>query len=137
IELVSCASSSRDILATALANRPELKESQDLVSAACERLRREKYAPLVPSVLLGASYTGFGGGVGDTIADVEHRTDFDAVAVWQIRNLGWGELAARDSASARVQQARLRQVQLLDQVARQVAEAHAKVRTRRDRVAVA
>src|SRR5205807_4680884 len=29
IELVSCASSSRDILATALANRPELKESQD------------------------------------------------------------------------------------------------------------
>lgn len=137
IELVSRSFTPQEILATALANRPELKESHDLVEAACARLRREKYAPLVPSVLLGASYTGFGGGVGDTIADVQHRADFDAVALWQVRNLGWGESAARDSASARVQQARLRQVRLLDQVARQVAEAHAKVRTRRDRAAVA
>ncbi len=137
IELVSCVTSPQEMLATALALRPELAESQDLVAAACERLRREKYAPLVPSVLLGASYSGFGGGVGDTAADFNHRADFDAVAVWQLRNLGWGELAARDAASARVQQERLRQVQLIDQVARQVSEANAKVRTRRDRVAVA
>lgn len=137
IELVPCDRSPQEILATALVNRPELKESQDLVAAACERLRREKFAPLVPSLLLGASYGGFGGGVGDTIVDVDHRADFDAVAVWQVRNLGFGEMAARQSASARVEQARLRRVQLLDQVAREVAEASAKVRTRRDRVAVA
>ena len=82
----------------ALAGRPELRESRDLVAAACERLRREKYAPLVPSVLLGASYGGFGGGMGDTVADFNDRTDFDAVAIWQIRNLGFGEQAARDAA---------------------------------------
>src|SRR5205814_4306395 len=95
-------------VATALANRPELKESRDLVDAACERLRSEKYAPRVPSVLLGASYTGFGGGMGDTVADFNDRADFDAVAVWQIRNLGFGEEAARDAACARIQQARFR-----------------------------
>ncbi|HEX5471822.1 MAG TPA: TolC family protein [Lacipirellulaceae bacterium] len=137
IDLVSADRSSQAILAMALVNRPELKESHDLVDAACERLRREKYAPLVPSVLLGASYDGFGGGVGDTLAEFNHRADFDAIALWQIRSLGWGEIAARDSAAARLEQQRQRQVELLDQVAREVSEANAKVRTRRGRVAVA
>jgi outer membrane protein TolC len=137
IDLVPADSAPQESLATALANRPELKESHDLVALACERLNREKYAPLVPSMLLGASYTGFGGGMGDTVADFNDRADFDAVAVWQIRNLGFGEQAARDSACARVQQARFREVQLMDQVAREVTEAQARVRSRRNRIAVA
>jgi outer membrane protein TolC len=88
IDLVPVENAPQESLATALANRPELKESHDLVAAACERLKREKYAPLVPSMLLGASYGGFGGGFGDTIADFNDRTAFDAMAVWQVRNLG-------------------------------------------------
>ena len=137
IDLVSTETAPRESLATALSNRPELKESRDLVSIACERLRREKYAPLVPSVLLGASYSGFGGGNGDTVADFNDRTDFDAIAVWQVRNLGFGEQAARDSASARLQQARFREVQVMDQVAREVTEAQARVQARRNRITVA
>ncbi|MFN5947125.1 MAG: TolC family protein, partial [Pirellulaceae bacterium] len=46
-------------IATGLASRPELKESQELVAAACEAHRREKYAPFVPSVLLGLSTGSF------------------------------------------------------------------------------
>jgi len=137
IDLVSVENAPQESLATALANRPELKESQDLVAAASERLRREKYAPLVPSMLLGASYGGFGGGMGDTVADFNDRTDFDAVAVWQIRNLGFGEQAARESAGARIQQARFREVQVMDQIAREVTEAQARVHARRNRIAVA
>ena len=38
--------------------------------------------------------------MGDTVADFNDRADFDAVAVWQIRNLGFGEQAARESACA-------------------------------------
>ncbi|MEM6470497.1 MAG: TolC family protein, partial [Planctomycetota bacterium] len=41
------------LIATGLAMRPELKESQALVAAACETYKREKYRPFVPSVLLG------------------------------------------------------------------------------------
>ena len=137
IDLVPVESAPQESLATALANRPELKESHDLVAAACERLNREKYAPLVPSMLLGASYGGFGGGMGDTVADFNDRTDFDAVAIWQIRNLGFGEQAARESACARIQQARFREVQVMDQIAREVTEAQARVRARRNRIAVA
>jgi outer membrane protein TolC len=137
IELVPAENAPQESLAMALANRPELKESRDLVALACERLNREKYAPLVPSMLLGASYCGFGGGMGDTVADFNDRADFDAVAVWQIRNLGFGEQAARESASARIQQARFREVQVMDQIAREVTEAQARVRVRRNRIAVA
>jgi outer membrane protein TolC len=137
IDLVSLESGPQESVASALAGRPELLESRDLVAAACERLRREKYAPLVPSMLLGASYGGFGGGVGDTVADFNDRTDFDAVAVWQIRNLGYGEQAAREAASARMLQARLREVQVMDQIAREVTEAQARVHARRNRITVA
>jgi outer membrane protein TolC len=137
IEMFTTGMEPQETLATALANRPELKESRDLVGAACERLHREQYAPLVPSMLLGASYGGFGGGTGDTIADFNDRADFDAIAVWQIRNLGFGEQAARESACARVQQARLREVQLMDQVAREVIEARARVLARRRRIEIA
>ncbi len=117
-------------LAIALANRPELKESHDLVAAATARLRRERYAPLVPSVLLDASYDAFGGGMGDTIADVNDRADFDAIAFWQIRNLGFGEQAARHAANARFQEETMRQIRVMDTIAREVAEANARVRTR-------
>jgi outer membrane protein TolC len=137
IDLVTIDSGPQESLAMALAGRPELQESRDLVGIACDRLRREKYAPLVPSMLLGASYGGFGGGTGDTVADFNDRADFDAVAVWQIRNLGYGEQAARQAASARVQQARLRELQVMDLVAREVMEAQARVRSRRNRIAVA
>jgi outer membrane protein TolC len=137
IELVHDDMAPQESVAVALGTRPELKESRDLVDAACERLRREKYAPLVPSVLLGASYAGFGGGMGDTIADFRDRADFDAVAVWQVRNLGFGEEAARDAACARLQQAHFRELQVMDQVARDVTEASAKVQARRHRIEVA
>ena len=50
------------LISTGLTNRPELKEAQCLVAAACEQYQRQKYAPFVPSVLLGLSETGFGGG---------------------------------------------------------------------------
>jgi outer membrane protein TolC len=137
IDLLPLESAPQEIVATALTGRPELRESRDLVAAACERLRRERYAPLVPSVLLGASYGGFGGGMGDTVADFNDRTDFDAVAVWQIRSLGFGEQAACDAAGARVQQARLREIQVMDLIAREVTEAQARVHARRNRIAVA
>lgn len=137
ITLAAAGESPCDDLALALANRPELKESHELVAAACEQLRRERYSPLVPNVFLGASYDGFGGGPGDTIGNFNDRADFDAMALWRIRNLGYGEQAARQAANARVQQEAMRQARVIDTIAREVAEAEARVRTRFGRIATA
>ncbi|MCH7987723.1 MAG: TolC family protein [Planctomycetes bacterium] len=137
INLISVNVPVQDLVATALANRPELSQSRLLVAEAVGRLKREKYAPLIPSVLLGLSYGGFGGGVGGTINSYQDRLDFDAVAFWEVRNLGFGEKAARNEAYARVHQAQLREVQVMDRVAREVAEANVQVQSRKKQISVA
>lgn len=122
------------LVAAALRNRPELKESQALVAAACEAYRREKHAPFVPSVLLGFSTGGFGGGLGNDLDNIEARYDFDALFSWEIRNLGLGERGARREQSARVQQARYEKLAVMDQVAREVTETQAQVQFRRRQI---
>lgn len=126
-----------DLVATGLTNRPELAENQCLVAEAVQRLKREQYAPLVPSVLLGVSYGGFGGGLGSRIAGFDNRFDADAVAYWEIRNLGFGESAIRREACSRVEQARLREVAVMDRIAREVVEAHTQVQARRKQIETA
>ena len=137
IQLVNTADEAATLINHALHFRPELKEAQCLVAAACERYQRQKYAPFVPSVLLGLSQTGFGGGQGTTSGNFDHRMDLDAAVTWELRGLGYGEQAARRSTAAQVEQARFRHVQLMDQVAREVSEAHTQARFRHKRISVA
>ncbi|WP_145173590.1 TolC family protein [Rubripirellula lacrimiformis] len=134
LDLVAIDADKGSLISTGLSMRPELKESQALVAAACEAFKREKYAPFVPSVLLGYSTSGFGGGLGGDIDDVDGRYDFDAAMTWQVRNLGFGERAARRGSAARVQQARYQKLQVMDQVALEVSEAYSQVDFRRQQI---
>jgi outer membrane protein TolC len=126
-----------DLVAEGLSQRPELSESRWLVNEASERLRREKYAPLLPSLLLGVSYGGMSGGVGTDFGPFKDRLDADAIAYWELRNFGYGDRAARNEAGARVEQARWREVAALDRVAGEIVEAHARVRSRQQQLIVA
>jgi outer membrane protein TolC len=137
IELVSRDAGAAELVADGLSHRPELAESGSRVAEAVGRLDRERYAPLLPNVLLDASQGAYGGGPGSTVADFAGRFDFDATAYWQLRNLGLGEVAARDSARSRLEQARLVQVRLMDQVAREIIEAQAQSASLRGQIAVA
>ncbi|MFG0266018.1 MAG: TolC family protein [Rhodopirellula sp. JB055] len=122
------------LISTGLSSRPELKESQSLVAAACEAYQREKYAPFVPSVLLGYSTGGFGGGLGNDLSDVDGRYDFDAVVTWELRNFGLGERAARNRTSARVQQAKYEKIRVMDQIAAEISESASQVEFRRQQM---
>ena len=125
------------LVADGLSCRPELAESRHLVAEAGGRLDRERYAPLLPNLLVDVSQSGFGGGPGSTVADFRGRFDFDATAYWQLRNFGLGEAAAREAARSRLEQARLIQVRLKDQVSREIVEAHAQSESLRGQIAVA
>jgi len=137
LDILTLDGSAASYVATGLSRRPELAEQKHLVCEAVERLRREKYAPLVPSVLLGMSYGGLGGGLGSSIINSDDRWDADAVAYWEVRNLGFGERAARNETSSVIRQAQMRELALLDRVAREVAEAHVQVVRRQQRIALA
>lgn len=130
ISLVDMETPAQGLVAVGLTHRPEIAESRHLICEAIERLNREKYAPLIPSVLLGVSYGGMAGGLGGDLIGDGDRLDADAMAWWELRQLGFGEQAARREASARIVQTRTRQVAIMDQVAREIVETHAQVQSR-------
>jgi len=137
IELVPPEANASQLVAQGLSQRPELAQSRHLVTEAVERLARERYAPLVPSVILGVSEGGYGGGPGSTVDDFRGRFDLDAVAYWELRNFGAGEATARQAARSRLEQSKLMQVRVLDQVAREIVEAHAQSESLRGQVTLA
>jgi outer membrane protein TolC len=137
VELVAAGTPPAELVAQALTHRPEVAESRHLVAEACERLQRERFAPLIPSVLLGIGYGGFGGAEGADVRDFSSSFDSVAGAFWEVRNLGFGEQAARHEARSRMQQAQWREVSALDRVARETVEAHVQVEARRRQLATA
>lgn len=137
LEMMTHAPDEPSLISTGLATRPELKESQALVAAACEAYKREKVAPFVPSVLMGFSSTSFGGGLGNNTDNFAGRYDIDAMMVWEMRNLGFGEGAARRERNAQVQQATFAKLRMMDQVAQEVAEANIQVGIRKQQVDMA
>lgn len=137
IELVSLDLPAAELVARGLSQRPEVSENRALVCEAVERLRREQYAPLVPSVLLGIGYGGFGGGTGGSVASFNNSFDSVVGAFWEVRNLGFGEQAARGEAQSRLQQAQWKEVAALDRVAREVVEAHVQAQSRREQITTA
>src|SRR5262249_13810877 len=91
IEMVAGDASPAGLVARGLTHRPEVAESRQLIGEAVERLQREKCAPLLPSILLGIGYGGFGGGTGGNIKNFNNSFDSVVGAFWEVRNLGFGE----------------------------------------------
>ena len=86
----------------ALTNRPEIASRRALVEAAEVRIRREKARPLIPIVILtgfqspgGMLIQGgiFGFGPNSSLNQWSGRDDVSIQLVWQLENLGFGNLA--------------------------------------------
>lgn len=137
VSLVRVDTTAQELVALGLSNRPEIAESRHLISEAVERLKREQFAPLIPSVLLGVSYGGQTGGLGGRFENSGDRFDADAMAYWEIRQLGFGEQIAQREARAKILQTRNRQVALMDTVAREIVESQAQVQSRGQQIKMA
>jgi hypothetical protein len=129
------------LIPVGLTNRPELATQQAVVQATLVRLRQERLRPLLPSVVLqsNASPTGqLGGGVyGTGINSLNHwsgRSDWDAEVVWQFKNLGFGNRGLVTQRRGEQWQALVELFRIQDQVAADVAQAHAQVQAAAVRV---
>ncbi len=142
-----------ELIATAMANRPELAEQQFVTNATRERIRAARVKPFVPNVIANLSYAGFGGGPvrdpavkfndpfsgpidnpitpPDSIHRFGPRTDFELGLVWRVDNLGFGNAADVREKRAVFEQARIRLQQVEDFVA---AQSRSSVRQSCDRV---
>ncbi|MCI0640836.1 MAG: TolC family protein [Gemmataceae bacterium] len=126
-----------DLIAQALASRPEVEVQQAVADAAANRLQQEKWRPLIPHVHVGLSAGGFGGGPGSFVGNFSDRADFDALLVWQLRNLGLGNRALRRERESQNQQAMLLSAQVRDFIAAEVVSVHAQVELRRKQLEAA
>ncbi len=127
-----------DLLATAMLQRPELAARRAEVRAALYELSLAKVLPFSPNVILGFSAGGFGGGsnlvaaagTGPRFSGLDGRSDFDVAVFWTFRNLGVGNVALARAADSRVRQMQFRELETLNKVRAEVAEAKARVDAR-------
>ena len=81
------------LIAIGLQHRPELAQAQETVKATLIRLKQAKLRPFVPSVAGSYEGGGFGGGQGAFFGNFGARGDFQVGLFWDIRNLGFTDLA--------------------------------------------
>ena len=140
VELVNFQAGLEQLLQVALLNRPEIAARSADMAVAQTKLKNESWRPLLPSLAVGFSAGGFGGG--GSLADTSFghwsgRTDFDVTAYWTLRNLGFGNLALQREFRGKVAGANAERVKVTDEVRRQVAEAFAEAIAQRREIDVA
>ncbi len=103
IRLIPEGAEAEPLLAEALRSRPEVFARAAAISEAQTRVRQEQVRPWLPTVSVGYSYGGMGGGSNQAKSDfspLRGRSDFDVLAVWTVQNLGFGNRARVRSADA-------------------------------------
>jgi outer membrane protein TolC len=122
-----------ELIALALVQRPEMGERRTVVRQALLALHEARALPFSPTVFLGFSSGGFGGGsnlVRPIFGGFGGRSDFDAVAYWTLQNMGVGNVALIKVARAHLGVTRYEELAMLDHIRDEVAEAYARTHAR-------
>ena len=137
LELIPEASDLDSLIVQGQHSRPEVAETHAIAQARLANARSQELRPFIPNLNLAMSAGGFGGGPGSDIDNFDVRADFDAILVWELRNLGIGEKAARCESTSRYRQAVLASHQTQDRIAAEVQNAWHKVEAGRQRMNIA
>jgi outer membrane protein TolC len=119
------------LVAEALRSRPEVFARSAAIAEAQTRVQQECVRPWLPTLSVGYSYGGFGGGSNQVASDfspLKSRNDFDVLAVWSVQNLGIGNWARVRAAHAGLGTAVAGYDLITNQIRREVAEAVADAR---------
>jgi outer membrane protein TolC len=131
-----------DLMPLALRNRPEVASRKALVEAAEAAVRREKARPLIPVVSIAGFQTPFemlqagifGIGPNSSLNQWAGRDDFSVQPLFQLKNLGFGNLAQIKSQRGSQSLALIEFFDAQDKVAEEVNQAHARLQSAAVRV---
>ncbi|MCE9563984.1 MAG: TolC family protein [Planctomycetes bacterium] len=126
LRLIPEDSEAEGLVTEALRSRPEIFARSAAIAEAQTRVRQERVRPWLPTVSVGYSYGGFGGG--SNLAPTEFgplsgRSELDVIAVWSFQNLGVGNQARVRAANSGVGTAIAGYDLIANQIRREVAEA--------------
>ena len=145
IDLIDLKKPVDDLIAVGLTYRPELASQQAQIQATLVKLKQEKLRPLIPSLLVrgwstpvtstfAAGY--FGGGTNGSFGNGGLREDIDVQLLWQLNNLGLGNLGMIRQRQAENRLAVLGLTRLQARIAAEIAQAYAQARLAAQRVEV-
>ena len=145
ITLIDPGRSLEDLMPVALTNRPELASRQALVAAAEAAVRREKARPFIPSIVINGFQTPmeqlqagiFGFGANNSLNQWTGRDDVSVQPLWQLQNIGFGNLAMIKRQRGQQSQAIIDLFRTQDMVAADVTRALARVQSAAARVFLA
>jgi len=132
LTLIPPACPAKDLISVALRTRPELTAYQAQIAAAQNRLRQERFRPFLPNIVVRGNSTptpyplgvvDFAAGPGGSLANNGMRMDWDLEAIWELKNLGFGNLALIRQREASVGLARDQEFRFRDYVAKEVVQA--------------
>ncbi len=128
-----------ELIVLGLLRRPEVAAQRAAIEAALLYLGGAKILPFSPNTLIGFSAGGFGGGsnlVRPVFGGFGGREDLDVVVYWTLQNLGLGNIALIRGADARLKINQFQQVETLNLVRADIAEAYARTHARYAQIGV-
>ncbi len=142
ITLIDPARVLEDLMPIALTNRPEIASRQALIAAAEAGIRRERARPFIPEIVLNGFQTPyemlqggiFGIGSNSSLNQWSGRDDISIQPVFQLNNLGLGNLASIKAQRGVQSLAIIDLFNAQDQVAEEVNQAHANLQSAAARV---
>ena len=131
-----------ELLAIALMQRPELAERRVAIRQALLELSAAKVLPFSPNLITGLSDGTFGGGSNIVTTEprfgsFNSRDDIDVVAYWTAQNMGVGNVALIRLAASHTRSAKLEQLEVLNRVRFEVAQAFVRKQTFYDKMLLA
>ncbi len=140
LTLISPCETVDELIPVGLLSRPELESQKALVEATLIRIRQEKMRPLLPSLVLmgnpvpaapGGYLMGglYGSDTNNMTNPLTARSDVAVELVWQLQNMGLGNKAQVRIRQGEEQQALVELFRIQDQVAGEVAQALAQLKS--------
>ena len=117
--------------------RPELKQSQALLTAANDAKNGAVYGPLIPSLGAQAFGGGLGGGKNNSTGHFGQSEDYFVSLGWRIGPGGLFDFGRVHANKARLETAKLSGEKVRDEIIRQVVESHTRVQSLLDQLATA
>jgi outer membrane protein TolC len=140
VNLIALDTETRDLIQYALSRRPDLAARTAGVALANVRHNQELARPWLPTVWLGYSAGGFGGGsnvVPPTLAHFGGREDFDVRLFWTISNIGIGNLSLQQRRLAQLNEAEAQRVGTINRVRQEVTSSRADALAARAEIEIA
>jgi outer membrane protein TolC len=140
LNLIALETPNFDLIQYALRQRPDLSARSAEVARTEVEYHEELARPWLPTVWVGYSGGGFGGGsnvVPPLMAHIGGRSDFDVRVFWTLMNLGTGNLSLQNHRFASLGEAEAQRVRTINQVRKDITSARADAQAARREIEIA